>query len=158
MAVKWTTASERNSARFEVQRSIGGQEFSTIATVAAMGTSSQPTIYATLDKTAPAATLYYRLRQVDRDGSFAFSPVAVVAGSSVVTKVLLYPNPARSRLSFLAAAPTPYRVLNQLGQSLLRGTTEVGTASIGIETLAPGLYFLELQTATGRTVQKFEKY
>ena len=147
---------EKNSARFEVQRSSSGQEFSTIATVAANGNSSQPTIYAALDKTAPPTTLYYRLRQVDRDGTYAFSPVAKVAGGAA-GKVLLYPNPAHSRISFPAAAATPYRVLNQLGQPLLRGTTEAGNPSIGIETLAPGLYFLELQTATGRVVQKFEK-
>ena len=51
----------------------------------------------------------------------------------------------------------PYRVLNQLGQLLLSGTTEADNPSIVIETLANGLYFLELQTATGRVVQKFEK-
>ena len=72
-------------------------------------------------------------------------------------KVPLYPNPAHSRISFLAAASTPYRVLNQLGQLLLSGTTEAGNPSIVIETLANGLYFLEPQTATGRVVQKFEK-
>ncbi|GAA3983050.1 T9SS type A sorting domain-containing protein [Hymenobacter antarcticus] len=100
--------------------------------------------------------LYYRLRQVDRDGTFTFSPVATVVGSGVA-KVLLFPNPAHSSISFLAAEATPYRVLNQLGQSLLTGTAEAGSPSINIEKLSPGLYFLELQTATGRMVQKFEK-
>ena len=156
VAVKWTTASEKNSARFEVQRSLGGREFSTIATVVAIGNSTQPSIYATLDKSAPTATLYYRLRQVDRDGAFTFSPVATVAGSGVA-KVLLFPNPAHGSVSFLATEATPYRVLNQLGQSLLTGTAEAGSPSIIIEKLNPGLYLLELQTATGRVVQKFEK-
>ena len=159
VAVKWTTAMEKNSARFEVQRSIDGYAFSTIATVAAIGNSSQPIIYAALDKTAPATMLYYRLRQVDRDGSFTFSSVVTVATlvGGPVGKVLLYPNPAHSRISFLSVASTPYRVLNQLGQSLLSGTTEAGNSSIVIETLPVGLYFLELQTATGRMMQKFEK-
>nr|WP_262905549.1 T9SS type A sorting domain-containing protein [Hymenobacter siberiensis] len=116
-----------------------------------------PTAYATLDKAAPAAKLYYRLRQVDLDGGSSFSPVVTVAGSGEIAKVELYPNPAHSRISFIAEAATPYRVLNQLGQSLLHGTTEAGTASIGLEALPTGLYFLELQTAAGRTVQKFEK-
>ena len=75
----------------------------------------------------------------------------------VVGKVLLYPNPAHSRISFLTAAPVPYRVPNQLGQFLLSGTIEAGNPSIVIETLANGLYFLELQTTTGHVVQKFEK-
>jgi hypothetical protein len=157
VAVKWATATEKNSARFEVQRSFDGREFATVATVAAQGNSMSATAYATLDKTAPAAKLYYRLLQVDLDGTTAFSPVVMVAGSGEIAKVEIYPNPAHSRISFIAEAATPYRVLNQLGQPLLRGTTEAGTASIGLEALPTGLYFLELQTANGRTVQKFEK-
>ncbi|MBH8558868.1 T9SS type A sorting domain-containing protein [Hymenobacter negativus] len=157
VAVKWATATEKNSARFEAQRSLDGREFATVATVAAQGNSMSPTTYTAFDKAAPVAKLYYRLRQVDLDGTTAFSPVVTVAGSGEIAKVELYPNPAHSRISFIAEAATPYRVLNQLGQALLRGTTEAGTASIGIETLPAGLYLLELQTATGRTVQKFEK-
>ncbi|GAB2867087.1 hypothetical protein GCM10027044_30560 [Hymenobacter ruber] len=157
VAVKWATASEKNSARFEVQRSLDGREFATVATVAAQGNSMSPTAYATLDKAAPAAKLYYRLLQVDLDGTTAFSPVVTVAGSGEVAKVEIYPNPAHSRIGFIAVAATPYRVLNQLGQPLLRGTAKAGTASIDLEALPTGLYFLELQTATGRTVQKFEK-
>ncbi|MDB5269331.1 MAG: C-terminal target protein [Hymenobacter sp.] len=157
VAVKWATATEKNSARFDVQRSFDGREFATIATVAAQGNSMSPKAYATLDKAAPAAKLYYRLLQVDLDGTTAFSPIVTVAGSGEIAKVELYPNPARTRISFITEAATPYRVLNQLGQPLLRGTTEAGTANIGLEALPTGLYFLELQTAAGRTVQKFEK-
>jgi hypothetical protein len=155
--VKWSTASEKNSARFEVQRSLDGREYKLVSTVAAQGTSTQATAYVTFDKTPPAGRLYYRLRQVDLDGSSAYSPVVMVTSSGETTKVELYPNPAHSRISFIAEAATPYRVLNQLGQAVLRGTTEAGTASIGIEALPTGLYLLELQTAAGRTVQKFEK-
>ncbi|WP_210521113.1 choice-of-anchor D domain-containing protein [Hymenobacter terricola] len=157
VSVAWTTASEKNSAYFEVQRSLDGREFATVATAAGQGTSSQINAYTALDKTAPAAQLYYRLRQVDRNGTAAFSPVVTVAGSGSVAKVLLYPNPAQGSISFLVAAAMPYRVLNQLGQPLLHGTTETGTTTIALDKLVSGLYFLELQTAAGRVVQKFEK-
>ena len=157
VSVKWATASEKNSARFEVQRSLDGREYVTVATAAAQGSSTQATAYAALDKAAPAGRLYYRLRQVDQNGTAAFSPVVLVAGSGETIKVALYPNPAHSRLSFLAEGAMPYRVLNQLGQPLLQGTAQAGTASIAIEALPTGLYFLELQTAAGRQVQKFEK-
>jgi hypothetical protein len=157
VAVKWTTASEKNAAYFDVQRSLNTRDFVTVGTAQAQGNSSQATAYAILDKTAPAATLYYRLRQVDRDGTVTFSPVATVAGSGEVAKVLLYPNPASAALHFIAEAATPYRVLSQLGQPLLQGTTEAGTATVEVGTLPAGLYFLELQTAAGRKVLKFEK-
>ncbi|HEX8329881.1 MAG TPA: choice-of-anchor D domain-containing protein [Hymenobacter sp.] len=158
VAVKWTTASERNSAYFEVQRSLDGREFTTVAKTAAQGNSAKTTAYAALDKTAPLATLYYRLRQVDVDGTVAHSPVVTVEGTTTAaTRVQLYPNPTRATVSFIAAEPTPYRVLSNLGQPLLHGTTGTGTATVHVETLPSGLYLLELQTPTGRVVQKFVK-
>ena len=156
VAVKWATASEKNSARFEVERSPDGREFAVVATATARGNSATTTVYAILDKTAPAATLYYRLRQVDLNGTAVHSPV-VMAGTGVAAKSLLYPNPTRSSIHFFVEVATPYRVLNQLGQGLLHGTTESGTATIVLNALAPGLYFLELQTANGRVMQNFEK-
>ncbi|MDO7845592.1 choice-of-anchor D domain-containing protein [Hymenobacter sp. M29] len=157
VAVQWTTATEKNADRFEVQRSLNAQDFVTVATTKAQGNSSKATAYAMLDQTAPAAALYYRLRQVDHDGTVAFSPVVSLTGTGETTKVLLYPNPTRSSLSFITDAATPYRVLNQLGQALLQGTTEAGTAQVNVEALPVGLYFIELQTSAGRSVQKFEK-
>ncbi|HEX8505281.1 MAG TPA: lamin tail domain-containing protein [Hymenobacter sp.] len=157
VAVNWATASEKNSAHFEVQRSLNGREFTTVATVAAQGNSTQLSAYTALDKSAPNGVLYYRLRQVDRDGTVAYSPAVTVSGSGLTTKVLLYPNPAKSYVSFQADAPTPYRVFNQVGQTLLRGTTQAGTATVQVSTLPVGLYFLEMQTPAGRVVQRFEK-
>ncbi|MDQ2769771.1 MAG: T9SS type A sorting domain-containing protein [Bacteroidota bacterium] len=157
VALSWATASEKNSVRFEVQRSPNGREYVIVATAVAQGSSTQATAYAALDKAAPAGRLYYRLRQVDLDGTAAFSPVVLIAELGETTNMQLYPNPAHSYLSFIAEGAMSYRVLNQLGQPLLRGTTAAGTTTLAIPTLPTGIYFLELQTASGRTVQKFEK-
>ncbi len=158
VAVAWATASEKNSAYFEVQRSPDGRTFAVLATVAAQGTSTRPTAYAYLDKAAPAAPLYYRLRQLDTDGSARFSPIATVPGTAaVINGPALYPNPARASLTVQTELSTPYRVYNQVGQLLLHGTTRAGATHVALNGLAPGLYFLELQTATGRIVRKFEK-
>ena len=155
VAVKWTTASEKNSAYFEIQRSLDGREFASVGTVKACGSSSQPTTYAFCDRAFLAAALYYRLRQVDIDGQAAYSPVVTIAGDQA--DVTLYPNPVQTTLHFATTAATAYRVLNPLGQVLLQGTTAAGTATIAIGPLAPGLYHLELQTSTGRAMRKFVK-
>ena len=128
-----------------------------MATAAAQGSSSQPTAYAALDRTAPAGRLYYRLRQVDRDGTMTYSSLVTVAGSGPVAKVFTYPNPVRGSISFLAPTATSYRVLNQLGQALLSGIAGAGTSTVLLNSLTPGLYFLELQTDTLHIRQKFEK-
>ena len=160
-ALAWTTASEQNSAYFEVQRSLDGREFAALGQVAAQGHSSHSSRYAFLDRAkslSPQAPTYYRLRQVDRDGSASFSPVVAVAGaSSPLANVILYPNPAREALRLQLPAVTPYRVLNALGQTLLQGTAEAGDATVRVQDLPAGLYHLELRTPTGRVVRKFVK-
>ena len=155
VAVRWTTASEKNSVYFEVQRSFDGRTFGPIAKLLAQGTSTRATAYATTDEQAPAGPLYYRLHQVDTDGQKAYSPVIAVGGDQA--DIVLYPNPAQTTLHFITAAATAYRVFNPLGQVLLQGTTAAGPATIAVEQLAPGLYHLELQTSTGRAMRKFVK-
>ena len=153
--LRWATASETNSARFEVERSSNGVSFSQIATTAAAGSSQQPRAYGHLDA-APAGALYYRLRLVDIDGTAAYSPVAVVAGSRP-DDLLLAPNPAHDYLRLTATLPTAYTVRSILGQALASGTVASGPATVPVAGLSAGVYFLELRTAAGRVVQRFVK-
>jgi hypothetical protein len=76
VALAWHTASEVNSARFEVQRSLDGTSFKTLGRVTARGTSTTDTTYPYRDATLPAGAsqLYYRLRQVDLNGTATYSP------------------------------------------------------------------------------------
>ena len=159
VTLKWATASEKNSAYFEVQRSLNGETFAAVATVAAQGGHAKATTYTAIDASAPASQLYYRLRQVGADGTAAYSPVVVVAPSTtaLLSLLTLYPNPARESISFPVAAATPYRIVNVLGQALLQGNCEAGEATVSVAKLPAGTYYLELQTSTGRAVRKFVK-
>ena len=67
----WATASEKNSQAFEVERSTDGRSFARLGTVAAAGAAAAPRGYELLDAKLPAgaALLYYRLKQVDTDGT-----------------------------------------------------------------------------------------
>jgi len=153
--VKWTTASEKNSARFEVQRSADGKQFGTVATVEGQGHSTQAHAYASLDRQPLAGTAYYRLRQVDFDGKATFSPVVAVGGTAEVS---LYPNPAQRELHLvLPAAGAHYRVLSLTGAVVLQGTAFASTTTLDVTSLPAGLYQLEVTSAAGRTTRKFIK-
>jgi hypothetical protein len=100
--VSWETATERNCDYFAVERSADGRAFAEITRVAGSGTTSQQKRYVTLDAAPLAGVSYYRLRQVDVDGTAHYSPVAVVnnAGRGVAT---LSPNPATTEVNILFA-------------------------------------------------------
>ncbi|WBO82769.1 T9SS type A sorting domain-containing protein [Hymenobacter yonginensis] len=151
----WATASEKNNARFEVQRSADGAQFRTLATVAGQGTTAQRHTYSALDRQPLPATAYYRLRQVDTNGQASFSPVVAVAAGK---ELALYPNPAHTELQVVAPAPeATYRVLSTIGAVLLEGRTSTGSAALNVASLPAGLYHLEVTTAAGRVVRKFTK-
>jgi uncharacterized repeat protein (TIGR01451 family) len=116
--LSWTTASEVNSAYFDLERSLDGVAFTKIGQVAARGTTTSPGSYAFTDAgVAAKATgpVYYRLRQVDLDGTATYSPQRTVSFLQVAKVSLgLYPNPVASTtqldLSQLSATST-YQVL-----------------------------------------------
>ena len=77
--VSWTTLTETNSSHFIVERSMDNNIFTSIGNVAASGFSTTRQSY-TFNDNLPAAsteTFYYRIKQVDRDGNFTYSNVAV---------------------------------------------------------------------------------
>lgn len=154
----WTTVSEHNSARFEVERSLDGSVFGRIGTVAAAGTSSSLRRYGFDDTQAHKAAgaqglLYYRLKQVDLDGTFGYSPVrAVAVRGAAADGPTLAPNPGR--LSTLAgvAAGTAVRVYDALGRLALATTTDAGgRATLALPAGLPaGVYTVRVGTAALR--------
>lgn len=141
--VGWRTASERRSAYFAVERSRDGQTFREIGRVTAAGSSLQAHTYALLDAQPLAGAAYYRLRQVDADGSFAYSPVRIVSWQPALGGLSLFPSPAHAAATLLGAAPgVLVQVLDALGR--LVATTIVdanGTAALVLPLgLAGGLY------------------
>lgn len=153
--VQWTTAQEKNSAYFEVQRSTNGYEFQPLGRVQAAGESTAQRHYAFRDATAPRGPVYYRLKQVDQDASVAFSEIRVLGAADAAAT--LYPNPVRDVLRVASATPVQnWRVLSLTGKALLSGTSL--EAGCDVSRLPAGSYALELRTADGaRRILRFVK-
>jgi hypothetical protein len=120
----WATASEVNSAYFAVERAAEGEEFTELGRVAGQGTSTVGATYAYRDAGAAraGATVYYRLRQVDADGTATYSPVRGLRFGAAA--VALYPTPAGATatldLTALPASPQAVVVLDLAGRTLAR--------------------------------------
>ena len=153
----WTTASEVNNDYFEVQRSPDGRSFEAAGRVRGNGSSLQAHAYSFVDAAPGAATThYYRLRQVDHDGTSSFGPVQVVAlglGASAL-QLAAVPNPATAgnlqvQVQYAGPAATPMvlTIRNLLGQTVLAQlvTLQPGTTTLApAAPLAPGVYWLSL--------------
>ncbi len=153
--VAWATASEKRSAYFEVQRSLDGTIYATIEKQAAQGTTTQAHLYTSLDQTAPACRLYYRLRQVDTDGTENFSPVVTLAATADATTLMLYPNPAHDELT-LPAAGEQAQVLDLTGR-VRQTSTLPASGKLSIAALPPGTYLLRVALNGQTHVLRFTK-
>lgn len=147
----WEAATETNLATYELQRSADARNYSKIAEKKAKGNNGS-NIYSHDDPDVlPNTIYYYRLKMVDQDGSFAFSPVrtAMIGGDAEVKVV---PNPVAGHFALSITADSDgeasVEILNANGQRVGGGSFPVvpGENSIGLDaTLWPsGSYFAKI--------------
>ncbi|UOQ78243.1 T9SS type A sorting domain-containing protein [Hymenobacter sp. 5516J-16] len=153
--LNWATSLEKNNAYFEVQRSQDSKSFSTIGRVAGNGTTSKGATYKFTDLAPLPGQAYYRLRQVDVEGTDSYSPVATVGESELTSTASVYPNPSLGTITLPEATSlVKYRVYSAAGKTVATGEAQ-GGSTIHIEQVPAGLYFLETTIGTQRNVQRF---
>jgi hypothetical protein len=165
--VTWATADETNSAGFEVQVSTDGKTYRKLAFVASYSaTSNQYQTYSYTDIEAGKSGLrYYRLRQVDVDGTSAYSPVKVVSFATLAagtTSVNIYPNPSASSdqttlvVQSSVAGAGRIQVLDMTGRSIVSRdiTTVAGVTELAVPVgsdLNAGIYLVKVTLPSGET-------
>lgn len=161
----WHTASEQQSLGFEVQRQASlGAAFTTLGFVASTGTGTAPASYAFRDASAPAALVYYRLRQVDRGGAATYSPIVAVraatAAEAPATVLPAFPQPARHLLTVAITGPeqdVAVQLFDGLGREVARQHGHQQPAQLDVSQLTPGLYYLVAHDATGQPLPGCQK-
>ncbi|RMG70398.1 MAG: T9SS C-terminal target domain-containing protein, partial [Bacteroidetes bacterium] len=87
---------------------------------------------------------YYRLRQVDMDGSFAYSPSVMVSLDGLAFSI--YPNPVQDQLQLQIAGDWTAELIDGQGR-VVRQMHGNGHVSRDLSALPAGLYFLRLEAA-----------
>lgn len=153
--LQWSTASEQNSAYFEIQRSDNGTDFTAIAKVNAAGNSSISKNYQYSDnQLSTSSVYYYRLKMVDIDGSAKFSSIIFIrnANSGVTT---VYPNPARDQITINIADKNlinTQALLSDLnGKILQRISLNQVSTQVNISSYVGGMYLLKFKD--GKTIK-----
>lgn len=150
--LKWSTSSETNNDRFEIQRSLDGIHFSTIKTIKGAGNSSRITEYTTTDHSPAPKTNYYRLVQYDVDGKESISEVISVNVISEELDFTISPNPSTNTFNLYLKNINSgeISITDLLGKLVFSKTlsSEVNLFEFG-EDLVKGAYVVKVSSTNG---------
>lgn len=144
--LRWKTANEVNSAYFEIQKSVDGESWQTVDTLRSGNAGEKNWQYAFEDTVNEGQTVYYRLKMVDLDGTFAYSRIAKAHFDQA--KPVVYPNPVADIAKWVDDAHIREVTLYDLsGKVLFRDSGPV--RQINLSSLLQGRYILQLTTDDG---------
>jgi hypothetical protein len=150
--LNWSSASETNSDVFEIERLQGSDEFTKIGKVKAAGNSNQTRFYQFTDLGFnPELDMYYRLKMIDKDGSFEYSKViSIVLNSNFDNQsVTISPNPSKGEVELNWKGLEngfAFKLLDLKGVELWNGNSDSNTIQVKIPEIYKGLFILELQS------------
>jgi hypothetical protein len=160
LILEWSTASELNFDYFSVERSSNGTDFKEIFQIKGHGTTNERNDYKVLDNQPLIGKNYYRLKSVDYDLTFEYSPV-VVAESKTDKQVVVYPNPAvdrtiNVRTNFSPQEGDRIEIYNNLGLKLQEfDIIEYENALPFNDAIKQGAYLLRYVSPTHQQVVRF---
>ncbi len=163
--LNWETATETNNSGFEVERSRDFEIFTSIGFVPGKGTTTQKSIYNFIDNDIQIGNYYYRLKQVDFDGTSKYYNVVLVdAGLPKDFAVMQnYPNPFNPSTSIKFQLPVDSKVrvevFNLLGEKiadLLNDQLSAGFHNVSFDAAnqASGIFYYVV-TASGTDGSEF---
>jgi len=163
--LNWATASETNNVGFEIERSKDGERFRKIGFVKGHGTTVEAQEYAFEDNNVFAnTTYYYRLKQVDDDGTFAYSEVqtVILKKENDIQVSDLFPNPATTEVQFqvntAAEGTAIVELFNSTGQQLrtFQEGVQAGTNTLNLHVadLPKGTYFAKVKVGEQQVYKK----
>ncbi len=165
VVLNWETATEVNNQGFEIERKTETSEFRTVGFVEGYGTTSEPRSYSFIDKTADNGINYYRLKQVDFNGTYTYSEVVEIDVTGPLTFDLAqnYPNPFNPSTNIKYSVPESgnirLSVFNIVGEEvavLVDGFSEAGFHEVTFNAsyLSTGVYVYKLQSQNSVQTKK----
>jgi Secretion system C-terminal sorting domain len=165
--LRWTTESEINSERFEIEkRNTNGIDWKKIGSIAAKGLSSSIVNYNFVDNNLDVATekVLYRLKMIDKDGRFEYSEILPVLVNCKTAQILVYPNPVQDGKLYVSLAGTvgyvEANLMSLSGQVILKSKMTNGSNYLDVSNVADAMYMLNIKDANGfnKNVKVFIKH
>ncbi len=149
----WTTSSETENDRFEIERSADGLYFEKIGEVEGFGTTSEAKNYSFADLRPQTGTSYYRLKQVDEDGTYTYSEIQTIVIYRPFEGIVIYPNPIKNNQAITLEFKEPlvaeglFTMKDMLGKTVMTSRLVAGERLHLVQPvsgLAGGVYLMEL--------------
>ena len=164
IAVKWQVKNEMDIAKYEVEKSTNGTEFSLVNTTQVSSHNSISSDYSWVDDKESSGTNFYRIKIIGLNGISNITPVVKVVASKTGTSFIVYPNPVKGNTINLQIVDQVYgiyqlRLVNSSGQTVYTNKLPVSSNSMlkSINTgtnLPKGVYHLEIKNADKSTEVK----
>jgi hypothetical protein len=165
VSLSWTTATEINNSGFSVEKSTDLNSFDQIGFVQGFGTTTEPKTYSYTDNSVTGGTYYYRLKQIDFNGSYEYSDVVEVELGIPAEYNLAqnYPNPFNPSTTIKFNLPEEgfislkiYDVMGNEVAVILNEEKSAGLHSMEFNALmlASGTYFYKLIAGDFVSVKK----
>ena len=150
--VYWETETEINNDFFTVEWSTDGRIFSKIGKVESQSSNSTERLdYDFMHKTPQRGINYYRLKQVDLDGSFEYSDIKSVVFNALASEFVVYPNPlpSGSQLNIKTSSDEEYSfvIYNAKGHWVYKGKYQ-GDATVDLTTISSGFYSYQIEMSS----------
>ncbi len=166
----WETATEVNNYGFEVERKFANEEWSKIGFIEGHGNSNSTKLYSFIDKNiSNNRKVYYRLKQLDIDGSFEYSKVVevIIPLPNNFELSQNYPNPFNPTTTIQYSIPsqqatsqlvqlTVYDALGEKVATLVNKKQQPGNYQINFDAsnLSSGIYYYQLKTKNYSQIKK----
>lgn len=160
--LNWKTSQETNSAFFEIERSQDASNYIYIGRTNAAGNSQLPIDYYFTDNHPETGANYYRIKQIDLDGRFTYTPSRLVNFDAIAGAVKYFPNPTKGILNIeltdvmkresklINITNAAGVVLNQF--KLASNTNQL--LKIDLSSYPRGIYFIQVKTTSVNSVQR----
>ncbi len=162
--IQWTTSQELNSSLYSILRSGNGRDYSSIATIPAQGNSSRLTTYSVIDPSPLEGLNYYKLGEIDRDGSISYSWVITVIRTEQYA-FHIYPNPVNDivtlDLNVTGSGNSIFKLFGSDGKlaAVKQAQLQSGWNQISwnISDLPKGIYFLKVDQSGFQVLKLIKK-
>ena len=143
IVLKWQTTNEVNFSHFVVERSSDGYSFSAIASIASYNSGGLSKLYSCIDKDLPAVSkIFYRLKLVDKDGSYTYSSFLITAGFQ--QEIIISPNPTQNLLNIRSKTPVTQTIVTDAMGRILLIEKRANINTLNVSMLPAGQYYIKI--------------